>query len=128
MQSETRQKADRGSAPRKWNGTEGGHTKHGWRTNFNLLTAEHSLPHLFSKRRKSIFPKNRQRTIPPEKQAENNFSPKQEEYWFSPKKKENYFFKRERKILFPKRGGRQYTNRKRNRGAIKVLRRQTAAA
>jgi hypothetical protein len=82
----------------------------------------------FPKEEKAFFRKTGRERFLPEKQAENNFSPKQEEYWFSPKKKENYFFKRERKILFPKRGGRQYTNRKRNRGAIKVLRRQAAAA
>ena len=61
MQFETEQKTSRGSAPRKWNGTKGGHFKHGWRTKFDLLTAEHSLPHLFPKRRKkTIFPGNQE--------------------------------------------------------------------
>ena len=61
MQFETRQKTSRGSAPRKWNGTKGGHSKHGRRTDLDPLTAKHSLPHLFPKRRKkTIFPGNQE--------------------------------------------------------------------
>ena len=61
MQLETRQKTSCGPAPRIWNGTKGGHSKHGRRTKLDLLNAEHSLPHLFPKRRKkTIFPGNQE--------------------------------------------------------------------
>jgi hypothetical protein len=43
-------------------------------------------------------------------------------------RKKIFFPRAGRKMIFPKRGGRQYANRKRYRGAIKVLRRQAAAA
>jgi hypothetical protein len=94
MQFEERQKTDCGSAPRKWNGTKGGHPKHRRRTK-SIRSSQSILCRIFFPIEFSIeFPIARKK----------------------------YF------IFFPKRGGRQYTNRKRYRGAIKVLRRHSAAA
>ena len=119
MQSETRQKADCGSAPRKWNGTEGGHTKHGRRTNFNLLTAEHSLPHLFSKRRKSIFPKNRQRTISPGKTGRKQFLSKTGRILVFSKEKRKLFFQKREKDTFPETGRKTIHKSKKESGGDK---------
>jgi hypothetical protein len=56
------------------------------------------------------------------------FFPDRKEYHFTIIRKKIFFSEAGRKMFFPKWGGRQYTNRKRYRGTIKVLRRQTAAA
>jgi hypothetical protein len=74
MQSETRQKAVCGPAPRKWNGTKGGHCKHRRRTDFDPLIAEHSLPHLFSQKKDEDYFSKRGLKI---------FFPRQEERYFS---------------------------------------------
>ena len=65
MQFEERQKTDCGSAPRKWNGTKGGH---------DPLIAEHSLPHLFSQKKDEDYFSKRGLKI---------FFPRQEERYFS---------------------------------------------